>query len=541
MRGIPKVIHYTFGMNSDFGGKPWSLVHFVCLKSAVERIKPDKVNFYCEYEPAGPWWDVSRGLVDVIRIAAPREIFGRPLLHVAHRSDVVRLQMLIAHGGIYLDSDVLVQRSFDGLLDHSCVLGREGEETEFGMANAVILAEPNSPFLRRWLDEYRWFRSTGRDEFWNEHSVKLPAQLAAQHPDDITVLHSRAFFWPLWTDEHLDWIFRSTRPIPLDDTYANHLWEANAWQFLEGLTPGRVRAEDSNFHCWARPFVRDLADGYGALPLRRRLRKRLGRALKPFRRIKSRADEVVGHAVRLIEAKVLGDDARRRRTFQDIYRNNLWGQDGQSRFYSGVGSRGAPAEAYVAQMAALLQAHAAQLGRPIAVIDLGCGDFHVGRELLARVPLMTYVGCDIVPELIAQHSKNHTSDRVSFRVLDIVSDPLPDGDVCLVRQVLQHLSNAEVAGAIQRLDHRWVYVTEGHPRTRSGAVNPDKPTGADVRFDWRVGEGRGVELNQPPYNLQTEEMFRVPAPPGEIIVTERIVRPVDTRPARVGSMVSEAD
>src|SRR5580698_8447412 len=133
---IPKILHYTFGMARDFGGKPWSLMHHVCLKSAVERIKPDVTYFYCQYEPSGPWWELSRPLVMVVPIKAPREIFGRPLRHVAHQSDVVRLQKLIEHGGIYLDADVLVHQSFDDLLGHSAVLGQEGEGAQAGMANA---------------------------------------------------------------------------------------------------------------------------------------------------------------------------------------------------------------------------------------------------------------------------------------------------------------------------------------------------------------------------------------------------------------------
>src|ERR1700735_1976184 len=203
MSRVPKILHYTFGMASNFGGKPWSLVHHVCLKSAVERISPQETFFYYEFEPNGPWWELSRELVTPVRIEAPREIFGRPLDHVAHRADVVRLQKLIEHGGIYLDADVLVQRSFDDLLDHQTVLGQEGQNAQWGLANAVMLAEPRSPFLTRWLEEYRSFRG----EIWNEHSVQLPQKLARAHPSEITVLPPTAFFWPLWTDEHLDWIF----------------------------------------------------------------------------------------------------------------------------------------------------------------------------------------------------------------------------------------------------------------------------------------------------------------------------------------------
>jgi len=131
---------------------------------------------------------LTHDLVTLVQLTAPREIFGAPLAHVAHRSDVVRLQKLIEHGGIYLDADVLVQRDFDDLLNESVVLGREGE---FGLANAVILAEPNATFLVRWLDAYRSFRSKGKDEFWSEHSVLLPAKLAQAYPHEVTILPER--------------------------------------------------------------------------------------------------------------------------------------------------------------------------------------------------------------------------------------------------------------------------------------------------------------------------------------------------------------
>jgi hypothetical protein len=45
--------HYMFGMARDFGGKPWSLVHHVCVKSAVERIAPERTYLYYEFEPTG--------------------------------------------------------------------------------------------------------------------------------------------------------------------------------------------------------------------------------------------------------------------------------------------------------------------------------------------------------------------------------------------------------------------------------------------------------------------------------------------------------
>jgi hypothetical protein len=222
---------------------------------------------------------------------------------------------------------------------------------------------------------------------------------------------------------------------------------------------------------------------------------------------------------------VLSDRKLRQQIFRDIYNNDRWGGDQQSKFFSGVGSRGEVLEVYVQGMAELLEHHATELGRPLTVIDLGCGDFEVGRALVTRLPDLTYIGCDIVPELIAHNVRTYASEKVSFRQLDIVSDPLPEGDVCLVRQVLQHLSNVEIAAFLQRINYGYLYVTEGHPAVRTGPFNPDIGSGVGVRFDWSVGRGRGVELGKPPYLIKTREMFRASAHPNEIIITEQVLRP----------------
>ncbi len=260
---IPRTLHYCFGMAADFGGKPWGLSHHACVASAIEHICPDRVNFYCEYEPEGPWWDLTRPLVDVVKIKAPRSIFGNAVEHPAHRADVVRLQALIREGGIYLDTDVLVHRAFDPLLGHDTVLGAEGVGAQFGTANAVVLARPNAPFLERWMERYRTFRGTASSN-WNEHSVRLPYLLSRKYPDEITIVDYRAFFWPLWTPSHLEWIFNSTRPCVFPQTYATHLWDGKSYRYTRGLTPRDVRSHDTNFHRWVIPYLAGLPDNYGA-------------------------------------------------------------------------------------------------------------------------------------------------------------------------------------------------------------------------------------------------------------------------------------
>ena len=129
---------------------------------------------------------------------------------------------------------------------------------------------------------------------------------------------------------------------------------------------------------------------------------------------------------------------------------------------------------------------------------------------------------DIVPQLIEHHRHTFGGDRIRFQQLDLVCDPLPAGDVCLVRQVLQHLSNKDITTFLDRAFFDRLYVTEGQPEVREGAVNPDKLAGAHVRFDWGSGRGRGVELDQAPFARRTEEQFRTSLPSHEIIITERV-------------------
>lgn len=295
---IPKTLHYCFGMAPDFGGKPWSLVHYACVKSAIERIRPKDVFLYCEFEPTGPWWDLTREMVTVEKIQAPTQVFGNALLHPAHRADVLRLEKLLSVGGIYLDTDIFVHRSFDPLLRYSAVLGEQRVKgTVTGLCNAVILAEPRTPFLEKWYASYRSFRSRGDDDHWDEHSVEIPYKLSKAYPTEITTLPHRAFFEPTFIPRDLKRIFVSPKVLDLSAAYATHLWESFAWEmYLEHLTPRRVRKLDSNFHYWVRPMIEKLPDDYGgstAAPLGartvRRLRSGTRRAVRTLlRKIKNR-------------------------------------------------------------------------------------------------------------------------------------------------------------------------------------------------------------------------------------------------------------
>ncbi|MEP7255141.1 MAG: glycosyltransferase, partial [Ferruginibacter sp.] len=122
---IPNIFHFVFGMAADFGGRPFSLSHYLAIKSAADVNKPETIFFHYEFEPAGEWWDKAKPLLILNKIKAPESFMGNLLYHVAHKADVVRLQALKEHGGIYLDLDTICVKPLHSLYDHSFIIGQE--------------------------------------------------------------------------------------------------------------------------------------------------------------------------------------------------------------------------------------------------------------------------------------------------------------------------------------------------------------------------------------------------------------------------------
>lgn len=223
-------------MAADFGGKPWSWIHHMSVVLAATVNKPKAIYVWYEHEPSGKWWDASLQYVTLRKIQAPREIHGRPLLHPAHQADVVRLQVLLEHGGAYLDSDVWCLRPFAEVAAGPWWMGRQSEN--YGLCNATMGGDAGASFARAWLASYTTFRSTGWADHWDEHSVQVPLRLAERMPNDITILPPDAFFHPLWDD--LPRVFRSGERRFLDRSVSVHLWESATWPLVSTLTPETI-------------------------------------------------------------------------------------------------------------------------------------------------------------------------------------------------------------------------------------------------------------------------------------------------------------
>ena len=67
-------------------------------------------------------------------------------------SDIARLHALMTEGGIYLDTDVRVLKSFDPYLNHNSFIGLEDPKR---LSTAVIGAHANVNWIRSFLSTYK--------------------------------------------------------------------------------------------------------------------------------------------------------------------------------------------------------------------------------------------------------------------------------------------------------------------------------------------------------------------------------------------------
>ena len=183
--------------------------------------------------------------------------------------------------------------------------------------------------------------------------------------------------------------------------------------------------------------------------------------------------------------------------FSDIYAKNKWG--GKSgTFSSGVGS---VSDKIVSPYVSEIRRWMSSIGADhMTVVDLGCGDFRVGRQLTNSCK--RYIGVDIVEALVEHNASVFGNSHVEFRHLNIIKNALPKGDVCFVRQVLQHLSNEQISAILPKLEkYQWVVVTESQPLIES-LPNIDKCHGGDIR----LFQNSGVYLEHPPFSIPRERM-----------------------------------
>ena len=130
---IPKIIHYCW-----FGGNPLPDLAKKCIASWKK---------YCPDYEIKEWNESNFDLncCDFVKEAYVAKKW-------AFVSDFARLKIVYEEGGIYLDTDVEVLKSFDNLLSNKCFLGEE--TSRFVATGLGFGAEKHNPIIQELLEMY---------------------------------------------------------------------------------------------------------------------------------------------------------------------------------------------------------------------------------------------------------------------------------------------------------------------------------------------------------------------------------------------------
>ena len=173
----------------------------------------------------------------------------------------------------------------------------------------------------------------------------------------------------------------------------------------------------------------------------------------------------------------------RRQAFTSIYDQGYWGSDNSSGYGSSL--------------------EATQVTREIvlkiirdyeidSIVDIACGDFVWMPLILDELKnSVKYTGCDIVESLLDKHKKKYP--QYSFQSLDFVVENIPEGELIICREALQHLPIKDIKTALRNFsDSGSKYLLATTHLRRFGIRN---------RRDIRPGRCRDRNLMIAPFNL----------------------------------------
>lgn len=182
---IPKIVHYVW-----FGRKEMDFVMYLSMISTLFIANAEIVCIHGDGGLYGKYFEkvLQDPRIKIIHWEQPHYIFGKNIYNVQHMSDIIRADVLLKYGGIYVDWDVVwlhdpqdtINKGFDAVANYDHM-------PEPGFPNTinlgVFMAKPRSTFVKRWQDALSEYRS--HDFLYN--AVLLPYKIYEKYPQYLLI------------------------------------------------------------------------------------------------------------------------------------------------------------------------------------------------------------------------------------------------------------------------------------------------------------------------------------------------------------------
>ena len=177
---MQKYIHLVW-----FGGKPYTKLTKKCIKS------------WKKYLPDFEIIEWNENNVDLNECPFIKEAYENKKW--AFVADYVRTKAIYEMGGIYLDTDMMITKNIDFLLDKETFLGVEDSM----MVNAAVwgASKPKTYFAKRMLDYYRSLEHFETDDLYKISIPRIITKILDEFDFDptkneIQVLHKNIYVYP---------------------------------------------------------------------------------------------------------------------------------------------------------------------------------------------------------------------------------------------------------------------------------------------------------------------------------------------------------
>lgn len=172
---IPKIIHYTW-----FSGDPYPPLIEHCIESWKKFLEGYEFRLW------------NKDSISSIENPFLQEALSKRKW--AFAADFVRLYALYHHGGIYLDTDVEVYKSFNSLLSYKAFIGRENSyHTDHRrmiahLTSHCIGAEKGNQFIKSCLEYYKGRHFILSPEEWLPDNLKFDQKTLPYIQSEIATL-----------------------------------------------------------------------------------------------------------------------------------------------------------------------------------------------------------------------------------------------------------------------------------------------------------------------------------------------------------------
>lgn len=190
----------------------------MCIASALSSNEIDKVTIYTNNINLNTGF--IEEFVNVVKIpdSYMKEISEIGITKIAHKADYIRYKLLFENGGVYSDTDIVIRKNLDNLLDNEMVVSKQ---SKLQICNGFIMVNPHNEIIKATLEQYK---TDYRPSSWTYNSMKVLQDSIDKFGNCKILNYEEGFHYPHFNNLYE---FMTSKEDISCDCYCHHLFNSS--------------------------------------------------------------------------------------------------------------------------------------------------------------------------------------------------------------------------------------------------------------------------------------------------------------------------